>query len=206
MRLRGTALFLRLFVVVISSAATSAALQAQGLEPITQTRVERTEETVYREEFVTEMRESQQLYYTPVTEYVWQPRVHGVLNPFRPNTLAYHLVPCTRWEARPHTVRTPITARQLRPETRIVERPVRELGFAERPQGNSVVLAPNDDGARVAARHHALPSAAPAAAPATAGGTSTGSTIIIPAPAAAIGGVSQMDGDHPRFGASSLRY
>lgn len=154
-------------------------------QPVTNTDVERREETVYREEYVTEIRESQNTYYAPVTEYVWQPRVHGRLNPFRPNTVAYHLVPRTRWEQRVHTVRTPVAVRQLRPETRIVEVPRRQLGFAERQQTTRTVLAPSSGTARIATR------------------PSTGSSVGAP-----VGGVLQMEGDHPRIGLrpSTQRY
>jgi hypothetical protein len=152
-------------------------------EPVATTQVDRREETVYREEIVTEMRESQLTVYAPVTEYVWQPRVHG-LGIIRPSTLAYHLVPQTRWEPRTHTVRMPVTVRQMRPETRVVEVPRRELGFAQRQDISRTVLSPTST-PRVASR-------------------ATGATIAIPP--AAIGGVGQMDGDHPRFGVSGGRY
>ena len=198
-------------------------------QPVVNTTVERQEQTVYREEYITQMNESQQTYLAPVTEYHWEPRVHGRLNPFRPNTVAYHLVPRTRWEARTHTVRTPVTTRQLRPETRVVEIPRRELSFAEQQQttrtaltpsssftsGNTVVAAPSSTPANnsVAARHHALPSAAPAS-PSTGARSVTGTVVsgdamVVPRMATranVIGGVSQMDGDHPRFGTSGQRY
>ena len=162
-------------------------------QPVATTTTERQEQTVYREEYITQLRESQQTYYAPVTEYHWEPRVHGRLNPFRPNTVAYHLVPRTRWEPRTHTVRTPVTTRQLRPETRVVEIPRRQLGFAQQTQttrtalapsgtsvsGNSVIASPSNtgEGTRIAARHHALPSAAPSSAPAAGSRTVTGTVV-----------------------------
>lgn len=223
MRLRGTSLLVKLTVLGCGLLASRSSLLAQdgvrrfrenGVEyveasqtvrqPMAQNVVDRREETVYTEEYVTQIRETPRTYVTPVTEYHWEPRVHG-LNIFRPRTVAYHMVPHTRWEAREHVVRTPVTYRQLRPETRVVETPRRELGFAQRQEVSRTALAPGpaDDGTRVAARHHALPSGAPQSAPSatiTAGPQVNQPTVIIPTPAT-IGGVLQMEGDHPRFGA-----
>ena len=199
-------------------------------QPVANTTIERQEQTVYREEYTTAMHESQQTYLAPVTEYRWEPRVHGRLNPFRPPTVAYHLVPRTRWEPRSHTVRTPVTTRQLRPETRVVEIPHRQLGFSHQQQttrtalapsgsavsGTTVVTAPSNAsaGTRVAARHHALPSAAPTSAPAAGsravtGTVVTGDAMVVPRMATranVIGGVHQLDGEHTRFGTSGQRY
>jgi hypothetical protein len=196
MRLSGCSLAARLmFVTACSSTSFALAQEARpyrdngvdyvetvqyASEPVATTQVERREETVYREEFVTEMRESQQTVYSPVTEYVWQPRVHG-LGILRPSTLAYHLIPQTHWEPRTHTVRMPVTVRQVRPETRIVEVPRRQLGFAQRQDVSRTAIAPTST-PRVAMRN-------------------SGSTIAIPP--AAIGGLRQLDGDHPRFGMRS---
>ncbi|MCA9269280.1 MAG: hypothetical protein KDA41_12450 [Planctomycetales bacterium] len=178
MRLCGAPTAVKLIVLAAGGLIPSVAVLAQDRQPVAQNQVERREETVYREEYVTEVRESEQTYFEPVTEYRWEPRVHGVLNPFRPKTLAYHLVPHTRWESRTHTVRTPVTVRQLRPETRTVEVQRRSLGFAQAPQAGAAAVGSTAQ-PRMAERHHALPSAAPQAP---------------------IGGVLQMEGDHPRYG------
>lgn len=199
-------------------------------QPVANTTVQRQEQTVYREEYITQMNEAQQTYLAPVTEYHWEPRVHGRLNPFRPKTVSYHLVPRTRWEPRTHTVRTPVTTRQLRPETRVVEIPHRQLGFSQQQQTTRTALAPSGSAVggttvvttpssapasnSIAARHHALPSAAPTSAPAAGsrgvtGTVVTGDAMVVPRMATranVIGGVSQMDGDHPRFGTSGQRY
>ena len=246
MRLRGTEKLLLLvsaaFACNLASAQEVRLVQQNGSQfvestqtvrqPVASTTVERQEQTVYREEYITQVQESQQTYLAPVTEYHWEPRVHGRLNPFRPNTVAYHLVPRTRWETRSHTVRTPVTTRQLRPETRVVEIPRRQLGFAQQQQTTRTALAPRGSSftsntattnsanppasTSVAARHHALPSSAPAhaanapAATNTTGGTVVaGDAVVIPRMATrpgVIGGVHQMDGDHPRFGTATQRY
>jgi len=247
MRLRGTELAVSLLVVCSSAADVWAQdvrlVQQNGTkfvestetvrQPVVDTTVERQEQTVYREEYITQMRETQQTYFAPVTEYRWEPRVHGRLNPFRPNTVAYHLVPHTRWEPRTHTIRTPVTTRQLRPQTRVVEVPRRRIGFVEQQRTTRTALAPGSGpagnatagsavsgnggnaasgaGSGIAARHHALPSAAPQTAAVVAGNSAAGGGSQVSVPhtasrAGVIGGVHQLDGDHPRFGTSTQRY
>ena len=82
-------------VILFSQLAISSAQESgSGLTrrvrtPITSTQYEEREQTVYREPYSTEVYESQRNVLVPVTEYEWQPRWHGVLNPFRPATLAY---------------------------------------------------------------------------------------------------------------------
>lgn len=100
--------------------------------PITQERLEQKTETVMTEKWNTVMHESQRTLHYPVTEYAWEPRWHGWLNPFREPHVAYHLMPRVRWQSRTETVRTPVTYRQYVPETRVVQQPVRKLGFVER--------------------------------------------------------------------------
>ena len=100
--------------------------------PTTVVRIEERQQTVFREEYSTEVRDSQRTVYVPVTEYVMQPRWHGLWNPFKAPHVAYHMVPQTRWEVRNETVKVPVTTRQLVPETRTVQVPVRELDFVER--------------------------------------------------------------------------
>ena len=161
MRLRGTELVVKLSLLGGALLTGLSNLYAQDVvnQPYTRNVVDRREETVYQEEYVTQMKESQHMVLTPVTEYQWEPRVHNRFNILRPRSMAYHLVPRTRWEARSHTVRTPVTYRQLRPQTRVVEVPRRELGFSQAPAVGGASIVQNSDagGARVAARHGPLP-------------------------------------------------
>ena len=108
--------------------------------PTTVTRMEERQETVYTERYLTEVRDSQRTVYVPVTEYVMQPRWHGLWNPFTSPHVAYHMVPQTRWEVRSETVQVPVTTRELVPQTRTVQVPVRELGFEERQHITRVLV------------------------------------------------------------------
>jgi hypothetical protein len=145
-------------------------------QPLTETRFEEHNETVFREQYTTEMRDSYRTVYMPVTEYTYEPRVHGWWNPFAPSHVAYHLVPRTRWEPRVETVRTPITSREVVPETRVVRVPVRSLGFVEREEIDRVAVTPSPSQRTVS------------------GGAVTS---LAERP---VGGISRMENDPPRQG------
>ena len=87
-------------------------------------RMEERTETVYREQFTTELRDTTRTAWTPVTEYRWETFWVGRWNPLAQPYLAYRYVPHTRWEMRTETVKVPVNARRLVPETRTVRRPV----------------------------------------------------------------------------------
>ena len=99
--------------------------------PVTETRIQEHTQTVYRDQYVTETRPSVRTTYTPVTEYQLEARWHGVLNPFAPAYIGYHYVPRTRWERRDQPVSHTVTRRQLVPETRTVQVPVRTHRMVE---------------------------------------------------------------------------
>ena len=107
--------------------------------PVAATHMEDREQTVYRQQMATQIYESQRNVLVPISEYQWQPKWHGRLNPFRPATVAYHLVPQTRWEMHTQTVQTPVTRVQWVPEKRLVQVPVTTLRIEDREQ---VVLRP----------------------------------------------------------------
>jgi hypothetical protein len=100
------------------------------------------QQTIYREQYTTEMRDTVRTTYVPVTQYQSEPRWHGWWNPFREPELAYHSVPRTHWEARTETVRVPVTYRQYIPETQTVRVPVRSLGFVEKEKIDRVAVSP----------------------------------------------------------------
>ncbi len=99
--------------------------------PISETRVEERAQTVYREQYVTESRPTTRTVYTPVTEYHLEARWHGLLNPFVQPYVGYHHVPRTRWETRVEEIPQTVTRRQLVPETRTVQVPVRSHRMVE---------------------------------------------------------------------------
>ena len=95
------------------------------------TRMEQREQTVYSQRVATETQESTRTFYTPVTEYQCQPRMHGRWNPFIQPYYTYHYVPVRRWQSQQEIVRTPVTRTTLVPEKRIVQVPVTRYELAE---------------------------------------------------------------------------
>ncbi|UUO08035.1 hypothetical protein M4951_06880 [Blastopirellula sp. J2-11] len=92
--------------------------------PVVETTMQQHTEQVYVERYTTDVHESQRTYHVPVTEYRWEAYTPISLNIFAPPRIAYRWAPQTRWEPRVETVRTPVTRRDLVPETRTVSRPV----------------------------------------------------------------------------------
>jgi hypothetical protein len=156
-------------------------------ERVPESRIEDQTETVYREEFTTELQETTRTRWTPVTEYRWEAFWAGRWNPFAGPYLAYRYVPRTHWEPQTETVKVPVNTRRLVPETRTVRRPVGGFRVVEREVVSRVPVG----GTRVPA------------------GTALASQPLAPveAPAVAarpeIGGVWRMHNDPPRYGTAT---
>ena len=149
--------------------------------PVSETRLERREETVYRERTVTEYQETTRVCSVPVTEYRWEAHWAGRWNPFRQPYLEYRLVPYTYCKPRTEVVRVPVVRREMVPEKRIVQVPVTTLRFVEEEQisrvavsGGSNGLSPTSSPSYIASRDR-------------------------------IGGVSRLESDPPRYGNSGWR-
>jgi len=147
--------------------------------PVSELHYEDRQQTFYCEKVSTHTRETQRSYYFLTTEYHWEPRWHGVWNPFRQATLAYHWIPRTRWELRSETVQVPVTTRQLVPEQRTVRVPVSTLRIVEEERVTRVPVQLSP-GQRV-----------------NGGQTST---IRQDTTSLAVGGISRMENDPPRLG------
>jgi len=78
--------------------------------------LEPREFTTYRTEVTTEIKEVDQAYQVPITEYQWQPYWQTSWNPFSQPFLAYRQVPVTRWETRTTRVKVPITHQNVVPQ------------------------------------------------------------------------------------------
>jgi hypothetical protein len=155
--------------------------ETRGLvrRPVSETRIEQREETVYRARYSTQSRETTQTVYTPVTRFYWEARWHGWWNPFQDPYLAYHAVPYTAWHARQQAVRVPLTQRDLVPEKRTVGVPVTRLRFVEKEAVSRVAVRP---------RTTRIASTPPAAPQAGAG---------------VMGGITRLEGDPPRYGTAT---
>lgn len=111
--------------------------------PVVETRYEQREQTVYRERYDAEIRETSQTYFTPVTEYRWVTVLKGRWNPFSQPYLAPEYKPVTTWQAREHIIRTPVARRELVPEKRIVQVPVTTQRMAEEEIISRVAVSPS---------------------------------------------------------------
>ena len=100
--------------------------------PVVETRAETSTQTVYREQCITEMRDTVRESWTPVTEYRWEAFWVNRWNPLAKPYMAYRYVPHTRWERSVQTVKTPVVARRLVPETRTVQVPVTRQRIVQR--------------------------------------------------------------------------
>ncbi|REJ70339.1 MAG: hypothetical protein DWQ31_01360 [Planctomycetota bacterium] len=139
----------RMLLVIVSWCALASTAAAQDVQyeerdgvtyrvtrsrvqrPMSETQIVERNQTVYREHLVTETRPSVRTVYTPVTEYQMEARWHGLLNPFVRPYVGYHYVPHTRWEAQVQEVPQTVTRRELLPETRTVQVPVRSYRMVE---------------------------------------------------------------------------
>lgn len=116
--------------------------ETRGVErrPTADTHVEDRTQTVYKTEYVTELREQTRTVWVPITEYAYEPRWQNWWNIFAEPTVSYQMRPVTRWEPRTQTERIPVTVQKVIPETKIVQMPVRTLGFAQREYVQRVVV------------------------------------------------------------------
>jgi hypothetical protein len=146
--------------------------------PVCETRYEERQRTVYRRQTQTELKEVHRNVLVPVTEYRREMRWVGRWNPFVQPYLAERLVPTTRWETRTEVAQVPMMRTQLIPETRTERVPVLTRRIVEEPVTSRVVVA----------NPPAVP-AGRAAAPVVAERTR-------------VGGVSKLESDPPRQGAS----
>jgi hypothetical protein len=154
-------------------------------KPTTTVTYEERKETVYQEKYRTDVVESQRTVLVPVTEYQWEPRVHHWWNPLVPNTIAYHMVPRTRWEAREHTIRYPQNYKEIVPVERTVRVPKRQLGFEQQQRTTLTALGPASSVPQSQVAQQPAPSYQPAA--------------TIARQPAYFGGVQKMEGDLPRY-------
>ncbi len=149
--------------------------------PTCETRMQTVDQTVYRQEKVSELRDTTRTWWAKVTEYQCEARLVGRWNPLVQPHFENRLVPRTRWEQRCEVVRVPVTCCRLVPEARTVQMPV-----ATRRMVNEEVIS------RVAVGRTPSP-------------VSPGHLAPIPNPPAAqrVGGLARLDNDPPRRGVST---
>jgi hypothetical protein len=147
--------------------------------PVARQQVERQQQTVHYDSFTTEMKETVQTFYHPVTTYQWVPRWQGPWGMGQPMHLTYERKAVTQWQPYTRTVRVPVTSHQLVPDTRVVETPTRVLGFEDRLE--------------LVSRTPVSPSSVPSSAPLP---------TYSPASAQTVGTTTNLDSDSVRYSAT----
>lgn len=137
--------------------------------PVIETRVDSSNQTVYRPQTVTETRPHSRTVYCPVVEYKMEPRVYGRWNPFKEPTVGYQQVPHTSWEPRNEVVHRTKTRTEWVAERRTVDVPTRVVRMRREqkvdyePVGrvSQPSLGPTSNNAAFAARLQPLSSGTP---------------------------------------------
>jgi len=127
--------------------------------PVTETRMEQTTRTVYRQEQSCELQQTTRTWFSPVTQWCYEPYLAGRWNPLVQPYFAYRYVPRTRWEQQTEVVEMPVTCCRTVPETRTVQVPVTRRRMVTEEVirrvalggGNSVALEPVPRASRPAA-------------------------------------------------------
>ncbi len=125
--------------------------------PVTSTRWESRERTVYLPQRHSELRETWRNYRVPVTQMQWVSRMHGRWNPFATPYFTHELVPVTRWETRSELVNVPVAKTEWVEEKRVVQVPVRTQEYVEDRYVSKVAVSASatPTGSRVASRSYA---------------------------------------------------
>jgi len=152
--------------------------------PVSETRYEDRERTVYRRELVTEHQPSYRMVRTPVTEYQLESYWIGRWNPLVQPTLAYRYVPRTHWETRSEVVEVPVTHGEWVAETRTTQVPVTTRRLVDEEVITRVAVSGSSGEGRRYARSGATPSLARREP---------------------VGGIGRLDNELPRQGTSTWR-
>ena len=128
--------------------------------PVSQTRYEDRERTVYRPRIVREMRTSYRTYHTPVTQYELQPHLVGRWNPFVQPVQTWRYVPRTHWEVRSEPVDVPVTRQEWVAEKQTYRVPVTTMRTEPREVITRVAVSGSAVNATRYARKDATPSVA----------------------------------------------
>ncbi|MBI2826725.1 MAG: hypothetical protein HYX69_18795 [Planctomycetia bacterium] len=138
---------------------------------IPQTVMQNTEHTVLRGQWRADTQDVVRTYQIPITEYRWETYWQNRYNPFVQPTLAYHLVPRTRWEARTEVAKVPVTRYETVPDKVTVPVPVTTWHTVQDHQYSKVAVGKRPPGA-----------ASMAQAPGSAQFGSTGRQDSLPSP------------------------
>ena len=167
--------------------------------PITETRWEDRQQTVYREKITCQCTDVPRSYYVQTTTL--EPEAYWVnrWNPFRQPYVAQRMVPRTRWEVRNDTIKVPNPRRELVPETVAVRVPTTSTRMVEEEFISRVAVSSRPIGANTANLAATPIVGQPTLATRYATGpVSTAGGVV--AGGAVVGGVARLDSDPPRAG------
>jgi hypothetical protein len=163
--------------------------------PTSSVRLEKQTVATFSQRPTTQQHQYNRVVYDPVVSYQCQRRVVGWFNPFTGPYETYQLAPVVTWQPRTQKMSYQTTRYQTVPETKIVERPVRYLGFVDRQR--VVNVEPPRELVPVAMRSRTpLNSVAPVSGFASQQRpiTARPENNYVPQ----YGGVGRLDGDYPR--------
>jgi hypothetical protein len=185
-----------LAAIVVQGASRAAAQDARV--PVAEQRTEARQETVYRPEYVTELRDVYRTVYVPVTQYHWEARWRPLQSP----NWAWQPVAHVRWETRVEKSQVPYTSQHYVAETRTVQTPYLALRFAGQQRSAPIASASQQAPGNINLAPGTTTARAPAM-PATP--QATASPHAAPAPSRIaddprLGGILRMDSDPPRRG------
>jgi hypothetical protein len=195
-------------VMAIFGCLISGVVHAQSPRtPVAVPRTEERQQTIYRPEYVTEMRDVYRTVYTPVTTYTWEAR----WRPLRSPHWVWQAAPHVQWQSRIEKTSVPVTTQHYVAETKTVRTPYLALGFKPAsPPASDAAEANADSQASsstpdLSPQSHGAPSR-------TAAAPSSSSLVPVPkrtaaatSPAGAgqsvrLGGILRMENDPPRQG------
>jgi len=157
---------------------------------VPEVRYEERSQTIYRDQCVTEMKDTVRTTWVPVTEYQVQERLVGRWNPLARPYFEYRSVPVTRWEPRSEAVQVPMARRKLLPEVQTVRTPVTHWRTVQEEVIRRVALSATPNTSTLAA----------SPSPATLAGPLVPVEIPEAARRSQIGGLAELDSDPPRQG------
>lgn len=196
-------------VMAIFGCLMSGDLHAQPQRmPVAVPRTEERQQTIYRPEYVTEMRDVYRTVYTPVTTYTWEARWRPLGSPH----WVWQAVPYVQWQSRIEKTSVPVTSQHYVAETKTVRTPYLALGFKPASPQESDVAGANAGSPSPSSTPDLSPRSRGAPSR-TAAAPSRSSLVPVPKrttpatspPAGAgqsvrLGGILRMDNDPPRQG------
>lgn len=190
-------------LAILSCLLVGSARAQSDRVPVAVPRTEERQQTIYRPEYVTEMRDVYRTVYTPVTTYHWEARWRPLQSPH----WVWQAVPHVTWQTRLEKSSVPVASQHYVAETKTVRTPYLALGFKPRETSPRTAADAKSTPSRPASSTSLAPQTAQT--PPTRDQSSLASLPAGPAATTApmqtphnvrVGGILRMDNDPPRRG------